>query len=74
MENVYVLIDGEAYEGYSIVGVYGSLLRATEVAEGLMYARRATFNYRPEKPTGTNAVMCWADRSDYIEIQQRPVE
>lgn len=76
MENVYVLVDGEDYQGYTIVGIYTSLLRATEVAEDLMAERTESgFNYRRGGAlSGSNVEMRWVAGADYIEIQRRTLE
>lgn len=71
MENniVHVLISGESYEGFSIVGIFKSKEAAVARAEQLIVEESDGYSYRPE-PVGPKGELSWVDGPSYIEIQE----
>jgi hypothetical protein len=72
MENIYVIVSGEDWEGMQIVGVHRTLKGACESAQHLV--DNETFEgYNYQLKATTDCIAEWRDRQSYIRIEARPL-
>jgi len=71
MENIYVIVSGEDWEGMQIVGVHRTLKGACESTQHLIDNGEG-YNYQLKATT--DCIAEWRDRQSYIRIEARALE
>lgn len=73
MENIYVIVSGEDWEGFNIVGIHRTLAGAMESAQHLVNIDNGHGrNYRLKATTECLAE--WRDSTCYIQVEARVLE